>query len=57
MYVPNLFCMLQLIGQSMMDAEAYKPVGWGSWDDEIDDRKVDYMVGFIEGRYKFKKSE
>ncbi|KAH0885021.1 hypothetical protein HID58_061117 [Brassica napus] len=32
------------------------PDGWGEWDDEIDDRRVKYMVRLIEDGHKFKKS-
>ncbi|CAH8333204.1 unnamed protein product [Eruca vesicaria subsp. sativa] len=46
-----------LIVQPMMEPGEEVPEGWGEWDDEIDDRRVKYMVGLIEGGHSFKKSE
>ncbi|CAN6849313.1 unnamed protein product, partial [Brassica oleracea] len=41
--------------QPMMEIGPDKPDGWGEWDDEIDDRRVKYMVRLIEDGHKFKK--
>ncbi|KAG2287028.1 hypothetical protein Bca52824_046632 [Brassica carinata] len=51
-----LFWWVQLTVQSMMEIGPDKPDGWGEWDDEIDDRRVKYMVRLIEDGHKFKKS-
>nr|VDC87347.1 unnamed protein product [Brassica oleracea] len=40
------------------DGDWHKQVIWvGKWDDEIEDRKVEYMVGLIVGGHNFKKSK
>ncbi|KAF2612464.1 hypothetical protein F2Q70_00007791 [Brassica cretica] len=46
-----------LIVQPVMEIGTYKSYGWGKWDDEIEDRKVEYMVGLIVGGHNFKKSK
>ncbi|KAG2330398.1 hypothetical protein Bca52824_001578 [Brassica carinata] len=40
----------------MMEVGPEKQDGWGVWDDEINDRRVNYMVGLLEGGHKFKKA-
>ncbi|KAH0899720.1 hypothetical protein HID58_049288 [Brassica napus] len=45
----------ELTVQPMMEIGPDKPDGWGEWDDEIDDRRVKYMVRLIEDGHKFKK--
>ncbi|KAG2308575.1 hypothetical protein Bca52824_028323 [Brassica carinata] len=40
----------------MMEVGPEKQDGWGVWDDEINDRHVNYMVGLLEGGHKFKKA-
>lgn len=47
---------MQLIVQPMMEVPADVPVGWGIWDDEIDDRRVTYMVGLIDSAQKYNKT-
>ncbi|KAG2323741.1 hypothetical protein Bca52824_006469 [Brassica carinata] len=46
----------ELIVQPMMEVPADVPVGWGIWDDEIDDRRVTYMVGLIDSAQKYNKT-
>ncbi|KAG2307293.1 hypothetical protein Bca52824_027041 [Brassica carinata] len=46
----------ELIVQPMMEVGPEKQDGWGVWDDEINDRRVNYMVGLLEGGHKFKKA-
>ncbi|KAG2314708.1 hypothetical protein Bca52824_017830 [Brassica carinata] len=46
----------ELVVQPMMEIGSEKPDGWGKWDDEINDRRVTYVLGLIEGGHKFKKS-
>ncbi|KAL0801678.1 hypothetical protein Bca101_056854 [Brassica carinata] len=40
----------------MLEVGPEKQDGWGVWDDEINDRRVNYMVGLLEGGHKFKKA-
>ncbi|KAL0885902.1 hypothetical protein Bca101_009885 [Brassica carinata] len=42
--------------EPMMEVGPEKPDGWGVWDDEINDRRVNYVVGLLEGGHKFKKA-
>lgn len=46
---------MQLIVQPMMEVFPDMSGGWGTWDDEIADRRVSYMAGLIEGGHDFKK--
>lgn len=39
----------------MMEIGADKPDGWGKWDDEIADRRVDYIAESIKGGRRFTK--
>ncbi|RID68507.1 hypothetical protein BRARA_C00658 [Brassica rapa] len=47
---------IYLTVQPMMEIEPDKLEGWGEWDDEIDDRRVKYLVRLIVGGHKFTKS-
>lgn len=49
------FFFLQLLVQPMMEIGADKPDGWGKWDDEIADRRVDYVVEGLMGGCQFTK--
>lgn len=42
--------------QPMLEFPQDVPEGWGVWDDEIEDRRVTYMVGQINGGHKYKKN-
>ncbi|KAL0714839.1 hypothetical protein Bca4012_021818 [Brassica carinata] len=45
-----------LLVQLMMEIGQDRAIGWGEWDEEIDDRRVDYFVGLIKGGHQFNKS-
>ncbi|KAL0854041.1 hypothetical protein Bca101_059193 [Brassica carinata] len=46
----------ELVVQPMMEIGSEKPYIWGKWDDEINDRRVTYVLGLTESGHKFKKT-
>ncbi|KAL0885473.1 hypothetical protein Bca101_009455 [Brassica carinata] len=46
----------ELLVQPLMKIGSERPPGWGTWDEEIFDRRVNYLVGRVVDGHQFKKA-